>query len=90
MQSYRLLAAVPLDAKDQKLLDEMGKRHSARNLTAAAERDGQQSSKALRDYWHNEALAGTTARARNAHAVARRCRALCGGLDGRDVVRPYY
>lgn len=44
MQSYRLLAAVPLDAKDQKLLDEMEQTAFSPELTRAAERDGQQSS----------------------------------------------
>lgn len=42
MQSYRLLAAVPLDAKDQKLLDEMEQTAFSPELTRAAERDGQQ------------------------------------------------
>ncbi len=55
MQSYRLLAAVPLDAKDQKLLDEMEQTAFSPELTRAAERDGQQKQlKALQDYWHNE------------------------------------
>ncbi len=37
-----LLAAVPLDAKDQKLLDEMEQTAFSPELTRAAERDGQQ------------------------------------------------
>lgn len=63
MQSYRLLAAVPLDAKDQKLLDEMEQTAFSPELTRAAERDGQQKQlKALQDYWHNELSRGYSTR----------------------------
>lgn len=63
MQSYRLLAAVPLDAKDQKLLDEMEQTAFSPELTRAAERDGQQKQlKALQDYWHNELSPGYSTR----------------------------
>ncbi len=90
MQSYRLLAAVPLDAKDQKLLDEMEQTAFSPELTRAAERDGQQKQlKALQDYWHNELLARATARAKRARG-RRRYHALCGGPGSPgDVVRPY-
>lgn len=91
MQSYRLLAAVPLDAKDQKLLDEMEQTAFSPELTRAAERDGQQKQlKALQDYWHNELSPRATARAKRARG-RRRCHALCGGPGSPgDVVRPYY
>lgn len=57
MQSYRLLAAVPLSADDQKLLDEMEQTAFSPELTRAAERDGQQEQlRALQDYWHRELL----------------------------------
>lgn len=55
MQSYRLLAAVPLRADDQKWVDEMEQTAFSPELTRAAERDGQQEQlRALQDYWHRE------------------------------------
>lgn len=55
MQSYRLLAAVPLSVDDQKLLNEMEQTAFSPELTRAAERDGQQEQlRALQDYWHRE------------------------------------
>ena len=52
MQSYRLLAAVPLSVDDQKLLNEMEQTAFSPELTRAAERDGQQEQlRALQDYW---------------------------------------
>ncbi|ALI13385.1 nitrate/nitrite two-component system sensor histidine kinase NarX [Salmonella enterica subsp. enterica serovar Cerro] len=81
MQSYRLLAAVPLDAKDQKLLDEMEQTAFSPELTRAAERDGQQKQlKALQDYWHNELSPGLQ-HAQNAHAVAEDVTRFVAGLD---------
>ncbi|EIZ2024638.1 type IV pili methyl-accepting chemotaxis transducer N-terminal domain-containing protein [Salmonella enterica subsp. enterica serovar Reading] len=81
MQSYRLLAAVPLDAKDQKLLDEMEQTAFSLELTRAAERDGQQKQlKALQDYWHNELSPGLQ-HAQNAHAVAEDVTRFVAGLD---------
>ncbi|SUX98672.1 nitrate/nitrite sensor protein NarX [Citrobacter koseri] len=71
MQSYRLLAAVPLSAHDQKLLDEMKQTAFSPELTRAAERDGQQEQlRALQDYWHTE----TGARAATRAGQKRRCR----------------
>lgn len=59
MQSYRLLAAVPLDANDQPLLEEMERTAFSPELTRAAKRDGQQAQlKALQDYWHTELARG--------------------------------
>ncbi|QMI05368.1 nitrate/nitrite two-component system sensor histidine kinase NarX [Citrobacter sp. RHB25-C09] len=59
MQSYRLLAAVPLNASDQKLLDEMEATAFSDELSRAAERDGQQQQlKALQDYWHSNLAPG--------------------------------
>ncbi|HBC8589510.1 TPA: nitrate/nitrite two-component system sensor histidine kinase NarX [Citrobacter koseri] len=70
MQSYRLLAAVPLSAHDQKLLDEMKQTAFSPELTRAAERDGQQEQlRALQDYWHTE-LAPGLQRAQDRNAVA--------------------
>lgn len=81
MQSYRLLAAVPLDTKDQKLLDEMEQTAFSPELTRAAERDGQQKQlKALQDYWHNELSPGLQ-HAQNAHAVAEDVTRFVAGLD---------
>ncbi len=89
MQSYRLLAAVPLDAKDQKLLDEMEQTAFSPELTRAAERDGQQKQlKALQDYWHNELSPGLQ-HAQNAHAVAEDVTRFVAGWIAGDVVRPY-
>lgn len=59
MQSYRLLASVPLSAEDQKLLNEMEQTAFSPELTRAAERDGQQEQlRALQDYWHRELSPG--------------------------------
>ncbi|VEA76798.1 Nitrate/nitrite sensor protein [Salmonella enterica subsp. arizonae] len=81
MQSYRLLAAVPLDAKDQKLLDEMEQTAFSPELTRAAERDGQQEQlKALQDYWHNELSPGLQ-HAQNAYVVADDVTRFVAGLD---------
>lgn len=44
MQSYRLLAAVPLDAKDQKLLDEMEQTAFSPELTRPLSETGSKSS----------------------------------------------
>ncbi len=89
MQSYRLLAAVPLDAKDQKLLDEMEQTAFSPELTRAAERDGQQKQlKALQDYWHNELSRDYSTR--KTHAVAEDVTRFVAGWIAGDVVRPYY
>ena len=53
MQSYRLLASVPLTQADQPLIDEMERTAFSPELERAAIRDGQQSQlKALQGYWH--------------------------------------
>ncbi|MDK6379381.1 nitrate/nitrite two-component system sensor histidine kinase NarX [Citrobacter freundii] len=81
MQSYRLLAAVPLDASDQPLLDEMEQTAFSPELTRAAKRDGQQAQlKALQDYWHTE-LAPGLAHAQTPDAVAQDVTRFVGGLD---------
>lgn len=55
MQSYRLLAAVPLSEKDTPLLKEMEQTAFSPELSRAAERDGQQEQlKSLQEYWRNE------------------------------------
>ncbi len=89
MQSYRLLAAVPLDAKDQKLLDEMEQTAFSPELTRAAERDGQQKQlKALQDYWHNELSPGYSTRKTRTRSQ-KMSRALWRARSLGDVVRPY-
>ncbi|QLS05849.1 nitrate/nitrite two-component system sensor histidine kinase NarX [Citrobacter freundii] len=81
MQSYRLLAAVPLDANDQPLLEEMERTAFSPELTRAAMRDGQQAQlKALQDYWHTE-LAPGLSHAQNADAVAEDVTQFVAGLD---------
>lgn len=81
MQSYRLLAAVPLNAHDQKLLDEMKQTAFSPELTRAAERDGQQEQlRALQDYWHTE-LAPGLQRAQDRNAVAGDVMRFVSGLD---------
>lgn len=81
MQSYRLLAAVPLSAHDQKLLDEMKQTAFSPELTRAAERDGQQEQlRALQDYWHTE-LAPGLQRAQDRNAVAGDVMRFASGLD---------
>ncbi|QMA47073.1 nitrate/nitrite two-component system sensor histidine kinase NarX [Citrobacter freundii] len=81
MQSYRLLAAVPLDANDQPLLEEMERTAFSPELTRAAKRDGQQAQlKALQDYWHTE-LAPGLSHAQNVDAVAEDVMQFVAGLD---------
>lgn len=55
MQSYRLLAAVPLSEKDNLLFEEMAKTTFSADLQAAAEQDEQQKRlQALQNYWREE------------------------------------
>nr|WP_318381504.1 nitrate/nitrite two-component system sensor histidine kinase NarX [uncultured Enterobacter sp.] len=55
MQSYRLLATIPLDESDTPLLDEMTRTAFSPVLAQAAERDDQQAQlRALQNYWQNE------------------------------------
>ncbi len=57
MQSYRLLAAVPLSEKDKPLIKEMEQTAFSAELTRAAERDGQLAQlQGLQDYWRNELI----------------------------------
>ncbi|WP_336982333.1 MULTISPECIES: nitrate/nitrite two-component system sensor histidine kinase NarX [unclassified Cedecea] len=54
MQSYRLLAAIPLTEQDKMLLREMEQTTWSDDLRLAAERDGQQSRlQQLQDYWRS-------------------------------------
>ena len=55
MQSYRLLAAIPLSAADQALLDEMEVTVFSPALKDAAQRENQQPKlTALQGYWHSK------------------------------------
>ncbi|HAT1576318.1 TPA: nitrate/nitrite two-component system sensor histidine kinase NarX [Raoultella ornithinolytica] len=59
MQSYRLLAAIPLTESDSKLLDDMNATVFSEELQNAALRDGQDSQlKALQQYWQLELAPG--------------------------------
>nr|VUD31642.1 nitrate/nitrite sensor protein [Raoultella sp. NCTC 9187] len=59
MQSYRLLAAVPLNESDGRLIDEMTATVFSEELQNAALRDGQQNQlKALQHYWQQELAPG--------------------------------
>ncbi len=55
MQSYRLLAAIPLQADDKTLLDEMNRTVMSPELVESAHRDGQYAQlEALQQYWQSE------------------------------------
>lgn len=70
MQSYRLLAAVPLTPEDTPLLDDMERTAFSPELVIAARRDGQQAQlKALQGYWHSQLEPGLK-QAKNAETVA--------------------
>lgn len=70
MQSYRLLAAIPLHGNDQKLLDDMNQTVSSPELIEAARRDGQQQQlSGLQQYWKTE-LAPSLKNARSQDVVA--------------------
>lgn len=59
MQSYRLLAAVPLTSEDKPLLDEMERTAFSPELEIAARRDGQTKQlNALQGYWHSQLKPG--------------------------------
>ncbi|MGG5837005.1 nitrate/nitrite two-component system sensor histidine kinase NarX [Huaxiibacter chinensis] len=71
MQSYRLLAAVPLTPDDKPLLDEMERTAFSPELQVAARHDGQlEQLKALQSYWHGQLEPGLL-RAKNAETVSR-------------------
>lgn len=70
MQSYRLLAAMPLTEADQPLLDEMTRTAFSPELTQAALRDGQLPQlQALQRYWQRN-LAPGLVQAQDAAAVS--------------------
>ncbi|MBD4517490.1 nitrate/nitrite two-component system sensor histidine kinase NarX, partial [Xanthomonas citri pv. citri] len=70
MQSYRLLAAIPLNENDQKLVADMTATVFSPELQNSARRDGQeQQLKALQQYWQ-QALAPGMQRAVNQAEVA--------------------
>ena len=70
MQSYRLLAAVPLTQDDRPLIDEMERTAFSPELENAAIRAGQQSQlNALQGYWHTQLQPGLK-QARSTEAVA--------------------
>ncbi|UJD94931.1 nitrate/nitrite two-component system sensor histidine kinase NarX [Lelliottia amnigena] len=70
MQSYRLLAAVPLTPEDNPLLDDMERTAFSPELVIAAQRDGQQAQlKALQGYWHSQLEPGLK-QAKSAETVA--------------------
>lgn len=59
MQSYRLLAAIPLNQDDEYLFHEMETTVFNPELQQAARRDGQQAQlNALQNYWQNELVPG--------------------------------
>lgn len=82
MQSYRLLAAIPLDQKDTPLLDEMSRTVFSQELTDAAIRDGQQTQlNALQRYWQAE-LSPNMQRARSQQVVASQVAGFVNRIDG--------
>ena len=86
MQSYRLLAAVPLSEKDKPLIKEMEQTAFSAELTRAAERDGQLAQlQGLQDYWRNE-LIPALMRAQNRETVS----ADNGGIYGTFTGVHYY
>ncbi|HGE3867390.1 TPA: nitrate/nitrite two-component system sensor histidine kinase NarX [Escherichia coli] len=81
MQSYRLLAAVPLSEKDKPLIKEMEQTAFSAELTRAAERDGQLAQlQGLQDYWRNE-LIPALIRAQNRETVSADVSQFVAGLD---------
>lgn len=77
MQSYRLLASVPLTQADQPLIDEVERTAFSPELERAAIRDGQQSQlKALQGYWHTQLEPGLK-RAEDRETVAQMSPGLC-------------
>jgi len=81
MQSYRLLAAVPLSEKDNVLLEEMEKTTFSADLQVAAEQDNQQDRlKALQRYWREE-LEPALKQAKNAEQVKIHVTDFVGKID---------
>lgn len=70
MQSYRLLASVPLTQEDQPLIDDMERTAFSPELERAATRDGQEHQlKSLQNYWHTQLKPGLR-QAQQAETVA--------------------
>ncbi|MBB1201179.1 nitrate/nitrite two-component system sensor histidine kinase NarX [Enterobacteriaceae bacterium 89] len=62
MQSYRLLAAIPLKPGDSRLVDDMNETVLSPELIESARRDGQQAQlSALQQYWQTKLLPGMMA-----------------------------
>ena len=81
MQSYRLLAAVPLHAQDQNLVDEMNRTVTSSELIEAARRDGQQDQLSeLQRYWQAKLLPGMRA-AQNQAVVASEVASFVNRID---------
>lgn len=81
MQSYRLLAAIPLSGKDHILLDEMERTAGSDDLQKAAQRDGQQAQlKELQYYWR-ETLEPAMQQAKNAGQVTPHVAQFVGRID---------
>ena len=91
MQSYRLLASVPLTEDDQPLIDEMERTAFSPELERAAIRDGQESQlKSLQNYWHTQLQPGLK-QARNTETVARDVAGFVSRIDAlvyRLSIRP--
>jgi hypothetical protein len=80
MQSYRLLASVPLTQDDRPLIDEMERTAFSPELENAAIRAGQQSQlKALQGYWHTQLEPGLK-QARSTEPLRRTWRGLSHAL----------
>lgn len=81
MQSYRLLAAIPLGQGDGTLLNEMSATVFSRELIDAAARDGQQAQlSALQRYWQTELLPNMQ-RARSQQVVASQVAGFVNRID---------
>lgn len=81
MQSYRLLAAIPLNAETRPLLEEMSRTAASEELTYAARRDAQTLQlDALRDYWR-DVLRPAIAQAREQSDVSDKVAAYVGHID---------
>lgn len=90
MQSYRLLAAVPLDAKDQKLLDEMEQTAFSPERPAPLSETGSRNSlKRCRITGITNSRRGYSTRKTRTRSQ-KMSRALWRVWIAGDVVRPYY
>ena len=81
MQSYRLLAQIPLNTQSQALLDEMTRTAASDELTRAAKRDDQIAQlEALRGYWR-DVLRPAITDARQQHDVSDKVAAYVDYID---------